>query len=63
MAGIVLLGLAYLMRPRFGKLPTEGIVEREKAPTLHALVDEVATALGLRTVDQSHRHRERQLTR
>lgn len=43
---VLLLGLmTYVLRPRPGKLPTKGLVEREKAPTLYALCDEIARSL------------------
>lgn len=45
--GVALLGLAYALRPRFGRLDgdlTE--LRRNRAPELFALVDEVATAAG-----------------
>jgi Zn-dependent protease with chaperone function len=50
-AGALLLGLAFLMRPRLGKRVREGIVRREEAPTLYGLADDVAAALGTRRVD------------
>lgn len=34
------------MRPRFGRLPKNGVVPREAAPVLYALADEAAAALG-----------------
>jgi Zn-dependent protease with chaperone function len=37
--------LAFFMRPRFGKPPKEDVLERDEAPTLYALADEVADAL------------------
>ncbi len=49
--GPLLVGLAWLMRPRLGKPPDKGIVSREEAPVLHALVDEIADDLGVRHVD------------
>jgi Zn-dependent protease with chaperone function len=50
-AGVLLVGVAYLMRPRLGKLPTERTVGRADAPALYALVDSVADALEVPTVD------------
>lgn len=47
----VLVGTGILMRPRLGKPPDEGLVERSQAPTLHDLVDRVASALGTPSVD------------
>ncbi|WP_204032884.1 M48 family metallopeptidase [Micromonospora qiuiae] len=45
--GLALLGVAYVLRPRFGRLDPElEVLSRQRAPELFALVDEVATALG-----------------
>ncbi|MEU4640305.1 M48 family metallopeptidase [Micromonospora sp. NPDC023814] len=45
--GVALLGLAVALRPRFGRLdPDLEVLTRERAPELHALVDEVAAAVG-----------------
>ena len=45
--GVTLLGFAYVLRPRFGRLDPElEVLSRQRAPELFALVDEVATALG-----------------
>ncbi|MFG2007715.1 M48 family metallopeptidase [Micromonospora sp. NPDC048868] len=45
--GVALLGLAVALRPRFGRLdPDLEVVTRERAPQLHALIDEVAAAVG-----------------
>jgi Zn-dependent protease with chaperone function len=44
--GAALVGFGIIMRPRFGPVPTEGVVPREETPTLHELCDEIATALG-----------------
>jgi Zn-dependent protease with chaperone function len=49
--GVVLIGLAVSMRPRFGSPPDEGIVARDKAPALFAIVDEVARSLEVARVD------------
>jgi Zn-dependent protease with chaperone function len=49
--GPVLVGLAWLMRPRLGKPPTDDVVTREDAPALYDLVDEIAGALDVRQVD------------
>jgi Zn-dependent protease with chaperone function len=48
---LMLLGTAFLMRPRLGKVPSEGRVSREEAPTLYRLVDEIANAIGSGKVD------------
>ncbi|MGB2570954.1 M48 family metallopeptidase [Micromonospora citrea] len=45
--GVAMIGLAVALRPRFGRLdPDLDVVSREQAPGLHALVDEVAGAVG-----------------
>ncbi|HEY2937373.1 MAG TPA: M48 family metallopeptidase [Gaiellaceae bacterium] len=49
--GLVFVATAWLMRPRLGKLPEEGVLERSEAPALYALVDEVAAALATPSVD------------
>ena len=46
--GLSLLSLAWLMRPRLGRTPSEDLVGREQAPTLFALIEEVAAALSTR---------------
>jgi heat shock protein HtpX len=43
--GLLLIGLAWVLRPRFSKSP-DGIVSRAEAPALYDLVDTVATLLG-----------------
>ena len=48
---VLLLGTAYLMRPRLGKVPEEGRVSRDEAPTLYGLADRVADALGAGRAD------------
>src|SRR5829696_2935658 len=35
--GVVMLGLAYLMRPRLGRRPTSWVRRRDEAPALHGL--------------------------
>ncbi|MFC8447972.1 M48 family metallopeptidase [Kitasatospora sp. NPDC057223] len=46
------LALAVLLRPRFGRVPKDaGVLGRAAAPTLYALVDRVAAAVGGRPVD------------
>lgn len=47
--GALLLGLAYLMRPRFGRRPSENVVARDAAPALYALVDEIAASMQARS--------------
>ncbi|MEU7024101.1 M48 family metallopeptidase [Streptomyces sp. NPDC046203] len=53
--GVLLLGLAVLLRPRFGSTArlrkSETVLERSDAPHLFALLDEVAAAVGTRGVD------------
>ena len=43
--GALLLGLAFLMRPRLGTRPKNGVITRAEAPTLYAFVDEIAASL------------------
>ncbi|MFN2469248.1 MAG: M48 family metalloprotease [Gaiellaceae bacterium] len=50
-ASVIMVGTGFLMRPRPGKPPKEGIVTRAEAPLLYALVDEVASALQTRSAD------------
>jgi Zn-dependent protease with chaperone function len=46
-AGLLVIGLAVLLRPRFGRVPKYATeVTPSSAPQLHALVREAATALG-----------------
>lgn len=47
----VALGFAWLVRPRLGKASTKGEVKHGDAPALHALVEQVADALGARPPD------------
>jgi Zn-dependent protease with chaperone function len=49
--GVVMVATAWLMRPRLGKLPETGVLDRTEAPALYALVDEVAAALSTPSVD------------
>ncbi|WP_231925330.1 M48 family metallopeptidase [Micromonospora purpureochromogenes] len=45
--GLALVGLAVALRPRFGRVDPElEVLSREQAPELHALVEEVAAAIG-----------------
>ena len=44
--GALLIGLAFLMRPRLGARPSEGVLPREEAPALYALANEIAEELG-----------------
>ncbi|WP_200216724.1 M48 family metallopeptidase [Micromonospora coerulea] len=45
--GVALLGLAYALRPRFGRLDAGlAVLTPDRAPELFALVDEVAAAIG-----------------
>ncbi|MFJ7067968.1 M48 family metalloprotease [Streptomyces sp. NPDC101115] len=52
--GVLLLGLAVLLRPRFGRLDERAelpLLERADAPRLFGLLDEIAAAVGTRGVD------------
>lgn len=49
--GLLVAVLAFLMRPRLGRLPQEGGLGREEAPRLYACIDAVATTLATRSVD------------
>ncbi|MGR6321290.1 M48 family metalloprotease [Micromonospora soli] len=45
--GVALIALAVALRPRFGRIdPDLEVLTRDEAPELHALVEEVAGALG-----------------
>jgi len=46
-----MVGFAWLVRPRFGEEPKTGVVDRDRAPGIYRLVDEVAAALNTRTAD------------
>jgi heat shock protein HtpX len=48
---LFLFALAWLLRPRFGKAPDENVVERDEAPALHAVAEEVAAALKTKPAD------------
>ncbi len=48
--GVVLLLIAWMLRPRFGKVP-EATTSREKLPALFELVDNIAQALDAPPVD------------
>src|SRR5580765_550259 len=49
-AGLALL-LATIMRPRLGRPPRSGVVDRASAPTLYHLADRVAAAIGTDPAD------------
>ncbi|MFD5322683.1 M48 family metallopeptidase [Streptomyces sp. NPDC127092] len=53
--GVLLLALAFLLRPRFGRLDRRRaelpLLERADAPQLFALLDDIAAAVGTRGVD------------
>ncbi|MEU8620675.1 M48 family metalloprotease [Streptomyces sp. NPDC048623] len=53
--GAFLLGLAFLLRPRFGRVDRDRtelpLLERADAPRLFALIDEIAESVGTRGVD------------
>ncbi|MER7169427.1 M48 family metallopeptidase [Micromonospora sp. NPDC000207] len=45
--GVIMIGLAVALRPRFGRVdPDLEVLDRDRAPELHALVAEVAEAIG-----------------
>ncbi|NEB81303.1 M48 family metalloprotease [Streptomyces sp. SID14478] len=49
---LFLLGAAWTLRPRLGRLPDDApVLRRAAAPALFALVDEVAAVIGTRGVD------------
>jgi Zn-dependent protease with chaperone function len=48
---VIFLGTAFLMRPRTGKPPTENLVAKTEAPTLHETITAVAAALDTPVVD------------
>lgn len=48
--GLFMVGIAWLVRPRFGKAP-EDVVTRAKFPALYQAADEVASALHAAPVD------------
>jgi Zn-dependent protease with chaperone function len=50
-AGALAIGVAVIMRPRFGKPREDGMLARREAPALHELADEVAEALDVRPPD------------
>nr|WP_308801127.1 M48 family metallopeptidase [Streptomyces polyasparticus] len=51
--GLILLLLAWSLRPRAGRLPDDDpVLHRQDAPELYALIDEVARVVGTRTVDE-----------
>ncbi|WP_214325167.1 M48 family metallopeptidase [Nonomuraea sediminis] len=50
--GVVLIGLAWLMRPRFGRLPDDAeVLTRQDAPRLYQLVDEIGARAGAPRTD------------
>lgn len=50
--GVFLLGLAWVLRPRFARLPDDApVLHRADAPRLFALIDEVAAVAATPTVD------------
>lgn len=46
-----LAAIAFVLRPRPGTLPKEGVVTREDAATLYALCDEIAEVLGTKPIE------------
>jgi Zn-dependent protease with chaperone function len=47
----LMVGVGLLMRPRLGECPKKDLVSRSEGPSLYALADEVAQALGVKPVD------------
>lgn len=47
--GATMISVGIVLRPRVPRLPGDGgvVLDRERAPTLHALVDEIAAAAGV----------------
>lgn len=52
LAGGVLVLVAFLMRPRLGKPPTDDVVDRADAPSLYRLADQVAKHAGTASADR-----------
>ena len=51
--GVLMLVIAFVLRPRFGKFPEHALtLDRAEAPELFGLVDEVARAAGTRGPDR-----------
>jgi Zn-dependent protease with chaperone function len=50
-AGVLMIGVALVVRPRFGKVPDEDLVARAEAPALYRLIDQVADAADTKTAD------------
>lgn len=48
---VVMLGFAYLIRPRLGQAPKDDVVPRSDAPRLYGLVDEAAQTLETKPPD------------
>ena len=44
--GVGMCGIAWCMRPKPGRVPSQDIADRKNFPTLHAFVNEVAQQLG-----------------
>ena len=49
--GLGLAILGFVMRPRLGKIPPDPQVDRQNAPMLHGLIDEIAAALHTKPID------------
>lgn len=49
--GALLVGFAWAMRPRLGRVPTECIVDRSDCPALYGMVDQITQALGAKNID------------
>jgi Zn-dependent protease with chaperone function len=51
LGGVICVGLAWVLRPRVGKVPEKDVLAREQAPTLYQLVNRIAEGLGAKPVD------------
>ena len=49
--GILLIAAAYALMPKFNKLPSEGVLTREDAPSLYKFVDQIASEMGTKKID------------
>ena len=51
-ASLILLGIAWLLRPHFAKMPEgRGVLPRESFPVLYKLADQIADLLGMSPLD------------
>ncbi|WP_066065293.1 M48 family metallopeptidase [Neobacillus soli] len=50
--GLILIGIAWFTRPRFGKLEDdERILPREEIPAVYAVMDDLTASMGLKKID------------